>query len=109
MGVVGTVPPFPVIDRDRMPGGGSPDLAMEEIPETLGFGIPGVGSCDIVVSVCGLVQGGSTTSPLRNISDAVGGAVCIRSRVTTVWKTIFESLCARFSFKSRFLVWLPVS
>jgi hypothetical protein len=55
-GVVGVWPPFPVIDLDRMPGAGSPDLAMEEIPETLGFGIPGVGSCDMLVSVCGLVQ-----------------------------------------------------
>jgi hypothetical protein len=56
VGVVGVWPPFPVIDLDRMPGAGSPDLAMEEIPETLGFGIPGVGSCDMLVSVCGLVQ-----------------------------------------------------
>jgi len=59
--VVGVWPPFPVIDLDRMPGAGSPDLAMEEIPETLGFGIPGVGSCDMLVSVRGLgSRGGST-------------------------------------------------
>jgi hypothetical protein len=54
VGAVGVWPPFPVIDLDRMPGAGSPDLAMEEIPETLGFGIPGVGSCDMLVAVCGL-------------------------------------------------------
>ena len=50
----GVGPPLPVIDLDRMPGVGSADLPMEDIPDTLGFGIPGVGNCDIAATVCGL-------------------------------------------------------
>lgn len=46
---IGDAPPFAVVDRARIPGAGSADLAIDPIPDTLGFGSPGVGSCDMTV------------------------------------------------------------
>ena len=46
---IGAGPPFAVIDRDRMPGAGNADFPIDDIPDTRGFGSPGVGSCDMMV------------------------------------------------------------